>query len=60
MTRLRQARVNAGLSLQQAARAVGLSPATLRQAESRGLPVLAWPRVQKLARLYAANLLDFT
>jgi transcriptional regulator with XRE-family HTH domain len=58
MTRLRRAREAAGLTLDEAARRVGLSPATLRKAEVRGIAILAWPRVVKIARLLGRDVLD--
>ena len=58
MTRLREARRAVGLTLDEAARRVGLAPATLRQAESRGARLLSWPRVVKIARLLGRDVLD--
>lgn len=57
-SRLRSARVSAGLSTEELAAAVGLRPGTLRQAERLGCARLAWPRVLKLARLLETNPLD--
>jgi transcriptional regulator with XRE-family HTH domain len=58
MTPLRRAREALGLTREQLAAAVGLAPATLRQAESRGARLLSWPRVVKIARLLGRDVLD--
>lgn len=55
MSALRRARERAGMTREELAAAVGLRPATVRQAETRGIRVLSWPRVVKLARALAAD-----
>lgn len=47
-THLRALRERAGLSLAEAARAIGLSPSALRHIEGGRAP-LSWPRARRLA-----------
>ena len=56
-TRLRELREQAGLSLTETARAIGLSPSALRGIEAGRAP-LTWPRARRLARLLGVQIAD--
>jgi transcriptional regulator with XRE-family HTH domain len=52
MTPLRVAREMAGLDIERAARACGVSTVYLAAMERKGASALTWPRAQRLARAY--------
>lgn len=56
MTALKRVRLASGLSVAQAARAVGITPSYLSALERRGSSALSWNRAVRLAQIYQTSI----